>query len=1030
MGIITKGAAANESLLNVGDPLARALEVVRQTALRHAADIATLFEVENGSQLNLAAGFVLLDGKEISLPSKKLYQLQWDSRSPRGLTAKVAITGEPLRVDSLSELRACSEHVGAWDEHVYPQGIDDPQTGFGCLYAVPLRTSQERTPRESVIGVLKIERRCNRPTFDESDRTAFELVAAHLGTILKTYVLARGADEDFARVYSILLRLKRCAKDADNHDDEVETDNAVESMNRLRRRVRKLFDARGAGRWDMDSFFPMLEVRVAPAGQEGSVQSSNKSSPAPVMVHSESTLDKWSSGFAHVPVADEHKKAAVRNAGQWFADDKFEEYRPQLEWLAEQERWELLLDSFYRAIPFGTGGRRGPVGIGPNRFNPFMLASSVQGHIDYLREAHRSEDLSVVIAYDVREFHDLRGVYNPELPNPLLGMTSRDFARLAAESYTANGVRVYILPEESDVFLSTPELSFAIRQLGATAGLNISASHNHPDDNGGKFYNQHGGQEVPPTDELMAKRVENVRHFATLGFDHAKATGLISTIPREIHESYIGMNLRQSLLPEVREARVVFSPLHGTGETNVGEVLKRAGFDVETVEEQATLDGTFPTVPYRAPNPEVQESMERAIGVARVCDGDLVMVCDPDADRIGVCSKVSSGKYRFLTGNEIPIVLTHYKLERLQKQRRLPHHPLVIKTGVTSELVRVITEHFGGVTIGDLLVGFKYHAHVLEQLVTHGRFRGVEARLDDLVIGVEESHGILVTSEVRDKDAAGAAILLAELAAMQRQQGRTVLDYLDDIYRRFGYYAELLTSMVMSGVVGFSDIRKIQNSLRQRPPERIGGLRVTNIVDHWDERGVHGPFLSETDRASRNVLVFELENGGRVIIRPSGTEPKNKIYVEIPSQPLGVSAEPKALADQKFQADRTAQALADDFTRMMLAIIGVNLPDYALRISALVPLAQRLDFVSGFLPGLESRAQSLCKGETSEQEISKWIDLHLSAYGHDARGLVQAAFQEYLNGQRAEISNLSDNEARRHNKRLDAMGKLFDSPAS
>jgi phosphoglucomutase/phosphomannomutase len=526
-------------------------------------------------------------------------------------------------------------------------------------------------------------------------------------------------------------------------------------------------------------------------------------------------------GFASLPVADHYKQTAVHNITRWLEDAPFAVYRPHLEWLVEQAHWSLLLDSFYRMLPFGTGGRRGPVGIGTNRFNPWTLASSVQGHITYLRERYPGQELSVVIAYDVRVFHDLRGLYNPGLPNPLLGLTSRDFAWVAAGVYAANGMRVHMLPEDASTYVSTPELSFAIRYLHATAGLNISASHNHPDDNGGKFYNDRGGQEVPPYDEAMAKQVEHVDRVEILDFAAAKATGLISWIPPDVHQAYVALNVAQSLQSMARQARVVFTPLHGTADTTVGAVLQQAGFEVHPVTAQVTHDGAFPAVPYRAPNPEVPDSMQLGIDLARQVQADAVLACDPDADRLGVCARTAAGDYHFLNGNEIAVLVAHYKLEQLQHLGRLPARPLVIKTEVTTELLRPITEHFDGILIGDLLVGFKYHANVLDCLEQHGHFGLVPAALSDFVIGVEESHGILVTPEIRDKDAAGAAILLAELAALQRQKGATLVDYLDDIYRRYGYYANLLTSMVMTGAEGLTNIETIQQTLRCQPPEKV-----------------------------------------------------------------------------------------------------------------------------------------------------------------------------------------------------------------
>lgn len=733
-------------------------------------------------------------------------------------------------------------------------------------------------------------------------------------------------------------------------------------------------------------------------------------------------------GFAGLQVAAPLKQNALRALTYWLTEGALAPYRAQLHWLIDTACWPLLLDSFYRVLPFGTGGRRGPVGIGPNRFNPWTLASSVQGHVAYLQERHPGAPLAVVIAYDVRVFQDLRRVYNPDLPNPLLGMTSRDFARVAAGVYAAHGIAVHMLPEDAETYISTPELSYAIRALGASAGLNISASHNHPDDNGGKFYNAQGAQDVPPDDETMANKVADISRVETLDFAAAKASGLLSPVPPRVHEAYVALNVAQSLQPAARRAKIVFTPLHGTADSTVGAVLRRAGFEVATVAEQATPDGAFPAVPFRAPNPEVPQAMALGMALAGKLNADAVLACDPDADRLGVCSRTPDGAYRFLTGNEIAVLVTHYKLEQLQRLGRLPARPLVIKTDVTTDLLRPMVASFGGTLIGDLLVGIKYHARVLHQIEQRRRYGVVVAALDDFIIAVEESHGILVTPEMRDKDAAGAALLLAELAACQRQQGRVLLDYLDDIYRRYGYFANLGTSMVMSGAEGASRIQQIQATLRRNPPAEIAGWEVTRVVDHWDESGVHGALRSDTDRAARNVLTYHLVNGARVIIRPSGTEPKNKLYLEVPAPALGIEAGDDALARSKASTDALAQRLADDFTRQMLATIGVELPDYALRISALVPLDKRLDFVERFVPGFEERALACAQGQGTPEAVSRWIDGQLASYGKDARGLVGDAIAAYLHAARRQVEGMTSMEAWRRRQFLDDMESIFFGP--
>ena len=730
-------------------------------------------------------------------------------------------------------------------------------------------------------------------------------------------------------------------------------------------------------------------------------------------------------GFADLQVPDALKRGALRELSFWLTETALSPYRAQLHWLIDTECWTLLLDSFYRVLPFGTGGRRGPVGVGPNRFNPWTLASSVQGHVAYIREGHAEAPLSVVIAYDVRVFRDLRGLYNPDLPNPLLGMTSRDFARVAAGVYAAHGVEVHTLPDDGGTYISTPELSYAIRHLGASAGLNVSASHNHPDDNGGKFYNAQGAQDVPPDDEAMADKVASVTRVETIDFAAVQATGLLSPVQPGLHEDYVALNLSQSLQPAARHAKIVFTPLHGTADSTVGAVLRQAGFEVALVEEQAAPDGAFPAVPFRAPNPEVPQSMAMGMELARQSGADVVLACDPDADRIGACSRTSAGAYRFLTGNEIAALVCHYKLEEMERLQRLPTRPLVIKTEVTTELLRPITARFGGTLIGDLLVGFKYHANVLHQIEQSQQYGGVDAVLGDFIIAVEESHGILVTPDIRDKDAAGAALLLCELAALQRRQGRVLLDYLDDIFRCYGYFANLGTSMVMSGAEGASRIQQIQQTLRAHPPSELDGWEVVQAVDHWDETGAHGPLLSDTDRASRNVLAFRLANGARVIIRPSGTEPKNKVYVEVPGQPLGKEAGDDELARNKAATDALARRLADDFTRQMLTTIGIELPLYALRISDLVPLDRRLHFVEQFLPDFEDRALACVQGQAAHESAPEWIDDRLATYGKDARALVGDALAAYLQSERRQTEAVGNAAALRRRQCLDFMETVF-----
>jgi phosphoglucomutase/phosphomannomutase len=686
--------------------------------------------------------------------------------------------------------------------------------------------------------------------------------------------------------------------------------------------------------------------------------------------------------FDALPVRAEVRAAALENLARWLGNAEFAPYHPQIHALVARGRWDLLLDSFYQVLPFGTGGRRGPVGVGPNRFNPWTLGASVQGHVAFLRESRGDGPLHVVIAYDVRRYRDVNGVYDPALPNPCMGLSSRDFAEIAAGVYAANGVHTTLLPPGSDTYVSTPELSFAIRHLRADGGLNVSASHNPPDDNGGKFYNARGGQEVPPDDERMAAHVDRVAEVRSIPFADARARGFVRDYTPDIHAAYIACNVGTSLRPDARSAKVVFTGLHGTGDTTVVDVLRAAGFSVTVEPTQAPHDGAFPEVPFRTPNPEVRQSMDRAVALALASGADLVMACDPDADRIGLCARSGAG-FRFFTGNEIAALVAEYRLVH-----RKWTNPIVMKTEVTSDLVRRVAERHGAQVVANLMVGFKYIGAGLGALEDTGRFDSVTGRPADFVVGVEESHGVLVTAALRDKDAAGAALALAEYASILGREGRTLTDALNTIWTREGYVHNELVSTVMRGAAGKARIDRIQASMRQDPPTTVGRYRVLRMDDRADPTGPLGPIKSGTDAANRDVLVFSLAPEGsrtaeaRLLLRPSGTEPKNKVYVEVAGRPGTDPAQeiPRVAAE--------ARALALGFAQVMLERVGITLPQWALRVSDLVAIENKQHFAEVLLPDVRRR---LAAGEDAQGAI----DEGLRAYGKDPRGLVADAVRAW-----------------------------------
>jgi phosphoglucomutase/phosphomannomutase len=635
-------------------------------------------------------------------------------------------------------------------------------------------------------------------------------------------------------------------------------------------------------------------------------------------------LAQATEGFQTVEADTTSKQQALKYLGHWLTESQFAPYRPQIEWLIHTKQWPGLLDRFYQILPFGTGGRRGPVGIGPNRMNLWTLGASVQGHCEYLKERFPGvAPIRVVLAYDVRRFEDKRKNYNPELPNPVLHVSSKDLAHHAAAVYVANGIHAATLPPASIRFLATPELSFVIRFLQAHGGLNISASHNPPDDNGGKFYDERGGQPVPPDDQIMADLVDQVITIKSLPFAEAVRAGKVQFLDDSSHAAYIELCKRQALLPspKAREIKIVFTPLHGVGSMTAMEALQSAGFAVMPVAEQMTPDGMFPNVT-QTPNPEVPASMDRAAELAKQQGADLVLSTDPDADRLGAMAPDRAGAWHFITGNQIAVLLTHFKLSTLAQRGELPKSPIVVKTEVTTGQVSRIARHFKAQLVENLLVGFKYIAEVLWQLERDGQYEDVTGTPEDFIIGVEESHGVLVTPKIRDKDAAGGAVLLADLALSQKRRGQTFPDYMADLARQFGYFNNGNVPIAMSGIQGKQQMAKMLDTLRAHPPKEIAGLAVTRFEDLRDEQGRMGPIKGATDFASRNVLIFHMGDRARVILRPSGTEPKGKAYIEACTPPCPPN---KSAAEWRQSCDTTdglVKHLAEDFLAQALNTSG------------------------------------------------------------------------------------------------------------
>jgi phosphoglucomutase/phosphomannomutase len=634
-------------------------------------------------------------------------------------------------------------------------------------------------------------------------------------------------------------------------------------------------------------------------------------------------------GFAGVDADPAIKNRSGHYLAQWLDGVEFKHYRPQIEWLIETRQWAGLLDRFSEILPFGTGGRRGPVGIGPNRMNLWTLGASVQGHCEYLRQRFPGvEPLKVVLAYDVRQFEDQGRRYNPDLPNPVLHLSSRAFAQHATGVYVANGIHAHILPDSSSRYLATPELSFAIRTLNAHGGLNVSASHNPPDDNGAKFYDERGGQPVPPDDQIMAELVNQVTHIKGMPWQEAQRTGRIHLLDDAPHRAYVELCRKQSLigLPRLDEIKVVFTPLHGVGSMTALEILQAQGFRPIPVEEQMRPDGQFPNVT-QTPNPEVPAAMDRAEALAQQVGADLVLATDPDADRLGamipgVRSQVSGVRedaaWRALNGNEIAAILTHFKLSKLAELGTMPRSPIVIRTVVTSGQVSRIARSFGAQVIENLLVGFKYVAEALWQLEQTGAYEDVQGTPADFVLACEESMGYLLTPQIRDKDAGASALVLAEAALDQKRRGRTLGNYLEQIGRQVGYFRNTLQTIALPGIEGKENMARMLDRLRASPPEEIAGLRATAFEDLRNQDNWLGPIKGATDLAARNFLIFHFGERARISVRPSGTEPKAKLYIEACSAACPAGASESKWRTICQEVDAVAGRLATDFVNRAL----------------------------------------------------------------------------------------------------------------
>jgi len=620
----------------------------------------------------------------------------------------------------------------------------------------------------------------------------------------------------------------------------------------------------------------------------------------------------------------------------------------------DEARAPLLFDAFWQVLPFGTGGRRGRVGYGSNRFNPSTVAMTVQGHCNYLSAAFPGQELAVIVANDVRVFNDIAGAYRfLGAQHPLLGLSSRSVAKLACEIYAGHGVIAYLgEPAAEQALLSTPELSFIIRKLRAAGGVNISASHNPPDDNGIKVYDEYGGQPIPPDDQRLADAMDRVTDVRRLPFAEALGRGLIRPIPEDLRREYIDeyVRLYGSVFTPRPDMPVVYTPLCGCGLRSAGAVMGKLGFPIVSPPDQGP-DGTFAPIPFKAPNPEVAEATVPATRFAESVGSGVVLSSDPDADRVGLEARLPDGSWYHFDGNKIATLICYYLMLDPEGPRR---RGLVMETLVTTKLLGKIAAATGDSWIvDDLLVGFKYMANVLKVLEQRGRWGNACTRPERLVLATEEAHGLMLTPAIRDKDSAPACMFLAALYQKLRQQGRTLLDYYIEIIEKLGGYADTGRSLVMTGAEGGIQRDRIVASLRASPPQTLGGRAIRKVVDYWNE-DLFGPLQSGTDQLSRNVLQFFLD-GAMVTIRPSGTEPKLKLYCQLvpPEEPPDKTAR-SALQGMDLLRHLTAQvqSMARTVYGELLARLGLSLGEPGLLLPDIIDIQRKQAFERETVPQL------------------------------------------------------------------------------
>lgn len=542
--------------------------------------------------------------------------------------------------------------------------------------------------------------------------------------------------------------------------------------------------------------------------------------------------------------------ATLSTINSWLNGNYDQNTKEEIQNLLDKEAYTELTDAFYRNLEFGTGGLRGIMGAGSNRINQYTIGTATQGLSNYLLKKYPGEKIKVAIAHDSRNNSDF-------------------FAKITADVFSANGIHVYFFT----ALRPTPELSFAIRELGCRSGVMLTASHNPKEYNGYKAYGADGGQFTSPDDTLVMEEVAKISSIDEVNFNRIAEN--IEGIGEEIDKLYLDKITELSVSPEAisrqKDLKIVYSPIHGTGITLVPKALEQFGFtNLTLVEEQSTPDGNFPTVVY--PNPEEKEALTLALKKAQEIDADLVLATDPDADRVGIAVKNNDGEFMLLNGNQTGSLLINYLLSAWEEKGKLNGDQYIVKTIVTSNLIEAIADA-KNVTYYNTLTGFKWIGKLMTDLQGKKTFIG----------GGEESYGYLIGELVRDKDAVVSCAFIAEMTAFYKDKGSSLYDALLDMYVDYGLYKEELVSLTKKGKTGAEEIKAMMEQFRNNPPVTLGGSKLATLKDY--ELGVETDLASgkktELELPKSDVLQFITEDGSIVSARPSGTEPKIKFYCSV-----------------------------------------------------------------------------------------------------------------------------------------------------